>query len=62
MIVTAHHDPQRNSALFSSGFWEDLTVDLNDPVFRAEYARASWRIDKIDELVNAHDDDREDRS
>ena len=60
VAVTAAPDPQGNIAPLSSGFWEDLRVDLRDAVFCAEYVRLSRRIRKIDESVNADDQDRED--
>ena len=37
-----------------TAFWEDLRDDLGDPVFRDEYIRSSWRIDMLDEFMNAH--------
>jgi hypothetical protein len=60
VAVTAVPDPQGNIAPPSSGFWEDLRVDLRDPVFRAEYVRLSRRINKLDRFVNADDEGRED--
>jgi len=58
--VTARPDPQGDVAPLSSMFWEDLRVELRDPVFSAEYVHLSQRINKIDEFVNADDQDRED--
>ena len=42
-----------------SAFLEDLRADLTDPDFKAEYVLQSLRINAVDRIVNALEDQRE---
>lgn len=61
-MVTADRDPQGYVVSFFGRFWADLSAELRDPAFRSEYVRATGQINKIDEFVNAHHEDREGRN
>ena len=43
----------------TTGFWDDLVRDLEDPEFLREYVVESMRIATIDAVVNALDEARE---
>jgi hypothetical protein len=58
VTVAASSHPEGKVTPQPTAFWEDLRDDLGDHVFRDEYVRSSWRIDMIDEFMNAHMDAR----